>query len=561
MRSVYVLGIILFYLCFSRTAAAQSADPALDSMKSLLQSSEADTHKVLLLSAIAVKYSQTDPHVGIDYAKEGLKLSAKLNYVYGQVKSNNIIGRCYAIQNDYPNALKHFHTALEDARKMNSPFIMATLLVSVGAIYTSMDEVDKALKYLMQARVYYKQAGTKNTVSLITNIGYLYNKKENYDESLSWYLEGIRQAEATGELTEDLTSLYSNAGSTYLMLQNYTDGLQYLFKALKLTDSINNDKTAAHALSAIGDGYLRTVTDKTAVLPDSLQNKAANLAKAQYYLQQAEKLCKHLGIKDVLLTVYNSLTQVSEQTGNYKAAYLYHKEYMAVHDSLKNITKEKEFAKVEAEYLFLKKTDSLKYENGLKDKALKQRKLERNSAILLTTLAAIVSILLINRQKLRHREKSRLAEAENKRIKLLAAQQLDDFTKNIQEKNDLIEKFSAEIERYQSLPCSNELPGQNDVLSQLQQSVLLTEQQWEEFKNNFEKVHAGFLNRLRQKFPDLTPAETRFMVLSKLQFSNKEMAAMLGVTLQGVRNYKYRLLKKQGLSAEATVEELLNIIG
>lgn len=99
-----------------------------------------------------------------------------------------------------------------------------------------------------------------------------------------------------------------------------------------------------------------------------------------------------------------------------------------------------------------------------------------------------------------------------------------------------------------------------EVLSQLQNSILLTEDQWEQFKFNFDKVHIGYLNRLKDKLPDLTPAETRFMVLAKLKLSNKEMAGMLGVSMQGVRNYKYRLRKKLNLPEDGDIDSLVNII-
>jgi DNA-binding CsgD family transcriptional regulator len=49
---------------------------------------------------------------------------------------------------------------------------------------------------------------------------------------------------------------------------------------------------------------------------------------------------------------------------------------------------------------------------------------------------------------------------------------------------------------------------------------------------------------LGEKFPELTPAEIRFMVLTRLQFSVKEMAAVLGVSGEAIRQMRYRIKKK-----------------
>ena len=81
------------------------------------------------------------------------------------------------------------------------------------------------------------------------------------------------------------------------------------------------------------------------------------------------------------------------------------------------------------------------------------------------------------------------------------------------------------------------------------------------FGQLFEKVHSGYLYRVKEKIPGLTPAETRLMALVKLQLSTKEMAAVLGISPNSVRSTWSRLRKKLNLPEEGTMEELLEIIG
>ena len=99
-----------------------------------------------------------------------------------------------------------------------------------------------------------------------------------------------------------------------------------------------------------------------------------------------------------------------------------------------------------------------------------------------------------------------------------------------------------------------------ELLQQLQQSTLITSEAWDQFTALFEKVHAGYLHRLRQKLPGLTPSETRFMALAKLNLNNKEMAASLGIGSNAVRNTWFRLRKKLGLPEEHSLEEFVATI-
>jgi DNA-binding CsgD family transcriptional regulator len=94
------------------------------------------------------------------------------------------------------------------------------------------------------------------------------------------------------------------------------------------------------------------------------------------------------------------------------------------------------------------------------------------------------------------------------------------------------------------------------LLEQLHQSVLLTDQGWEEFRQLFEQVHQGYLVRLKEKLPGLSPAEIRLMTLCKLHYTNKEMAAMLGVSTQAIRQLRSRLRRKLNLPEEIDIEEL-----
>ena len=97
-----------------------------------------------------------------------------------------------------------------------------------------------------------------------------------------------------------------------------------------------------------------------------------------------------------------------------------------------------------------------------------------------------------------------------------------------------------------------------EALSKLENASLLTNEQWEEFRKLFDKVHKGFLSNLKRKLPDLSQTDIRFIALTKLKLSSREMASMLGVSPSTIRIYKFRLRKKLGLAKEGDIEDLIN---
>lgn len=167
--------------------------------------------------------------------------------------------------------------------------------------------------------------------------------------------------------------------------------------------------------------------------------------------------------------------------------------------------------------------------------------LERNILVTLIALFMIGSVLIYKNQQKKNRLQQMQAEKDHEEL-LLATKQLADFAKNMAEKNDLIELLQ------QQQGQTNE-----SLISQLQQSTILTDEDWEYFRGLFEKVHGGFLARLREKLPGLTPAETRFIVLTRLGLSGKEMAAMLGIGSDAIRQLRSRVRKKLDLSEDQNI--------
>ena len=91
----------------------------------------------------------------------------------------------------------------------------------------------------------------------------------------------------------------------------------------------------------------------------------------------------------------------------------------------------------------------------------------------------------------------------------------------------------------------------------LTEKVILTDANWREFLQYFNKVHPSFVMYLKQQYPKLTKAEVRFCCLSYLSMSDKEMAAMLGVGRASIRVTRQRTRAKLNLKEGDCLETLL----
>ena len=67
---------------------------------------------------------------------------------------------------------------------------------------------------------------------------------------------------------------------------------------------------------------------------------------------------------------------------------------------------------------------------------------------------------------------------------------------------------------------------------------------WDSFKIHFNGVHPEFFEKLKSKYPTLSPGELKYCAYFKIQLSNKEIARLLNVTPKAVHIAKYRIKKK-----------------
>ena len=133
------------------------------------------------------------------------------------------------------------------------------------------------------------------------------------------------------------------------------------------------------------------------------------------------------------------------------------------------------------------------------------------------------------------------------------------FLDNLHEKNALIDTITAQLEDLsKTKPANPEAQSLMDARQKLINSSLLTNDDWDEFRRRFERVHPGFFWELKSHLPGLTPAEERLLALSQLRIDTRQMSRMLGISPNSIHTTRYRLRKKIGVDGHSPFSELLH---
>jgi DNA-directed RNA polymerase specialized sigma24 family protein len=165
-------------------------------------------------------------------------------------------------------------------------------------------------------------------------------------------------------------------------------------------------------------------------------------------------------------------------------------------------------------------------------------------------LLSVLALLLVNRRRLQEKLKSEKAHQEV----LLAKEQMRLFTANIVEKTALIEKLEKQARAKESLS------DQHAVIAELGRQTILTEEDWDRFKALFETIHPHFFIKLKQQFANITVSEQRMAALIRIMLSTKQIASILGISVDSVHKTRQRLRQRLILATDSSIEDTIAAI-
>jgi len=138
------------------------------------------------------------------------------------------------------------------------------------------------------------------------------------------------------------------------------------------------------------------------------------------------------------------------------------------------------------------------------------------------------------------------------RDKELANQAMD-----LIQKNKFLSKIKEELEKTKVV-SSDELSREkiSSLIGKIDKDID-RKKQWEVFETAFDDVHEDFLNRLKARFPTLTPKELRLCAYLRMNISTKEIAPLMNISIRGVEICRYRVRKKLNIDRDTNLTSLI----
>jgi two-component system, sensor histidine kinase ChiS len=83
------------------------------------------------------------------------------------------------------------------------------------------------------------------------------------------------------------------------------------------------------------------------------------------------------------------------------------------------------------------------------------------------------------------------------------------------------------------------------------------DQNWNQFEQLFNQIHENFLQRLKERYPELTNRDLKLCAYLRMNLNSKEIAPLLSLSVRGVEDLRYRVRKKMNLDTEMNLSEFI----
>ena len=170
----------------------------------------------------------------------------------------------------------------------------------------------------------------------------------------------------------------------------------------------------------------------------------------------------------------------------------------------------------------------------------------------------IIGLVYLKQLRAKHKAEKQLIQ-KSKELEIHKAKELLELknkelaTSALQlvEKDEFLKEIKTKLKGENGTIKTAEI---NSVLKSISHS---NQSNWEEFKLRFTSVNEEFYKKVTTQYPNLSQADQKICALIKLNFSSKEMARLLGISVESVHTTRYRLRKKMGLDRSVNLEDFI----
>lgn len=183
---------------------------------------------------------------------------------------------------------------------------------------------------------------------------------------------------------------------------------------------------------------------------------------------------------------------------------------------------------------------------------------------LVIILAVVRKLSIKQTQKKQQREHDKkekeLVQLRNEKLRneiRFKSKELANSTMLMIKKNEFLLDLKNSIDR-QKAELGSRYPDKyyNHLLKKIDANIT-NQDDWQVFENNFERAHEQFFEKMKKTFPTLTSSDLRLCAYLRMNLSSKEIAPLLGISVRGVENHRYRLRKKMNMMHDDSLTDII----
>lgn len=528
----YLLSIVLFFLSLSgiQTPLKASGVVSVDTLLNKLSREKVDSVRIELLLNIAAIYRQSDIPRALSFANQALDL-------INADPSSNLKGDVLNFMGDLcfqgglmDRAANYFNQSLTYYKSVNASMAVALSYMNIGAIYIHLEDYEQSRKHheasLMLLEKYDDEQGNQEKsahyLNIYNNLSIIYRELGDYHKAHQYIQLGLGIAERISHYNIPL--LYNNLGLLHMKQRQWKKAEAAFIRSIELRKHQTDLQGMASTYNHLGNLY----------------REKGDLPSALIYLNQAYSIAQEVGAVQSIVQAAEDLYGVYENIGLADSALHYlsqAREY------------EKQIKASEAKTALLK---------SQLEEAFEQREKAQQSLALryrLSLMAVVVFLLVAGGLSYRYftRLSHKLSADKEALTKVMSAEQetlktqLENQEKQLaftalqqMQKNEILEGVIEKIS------VRNPKDSARDIIHDLEKTM--DEQSWKAFEIHFMQANSGFLDRLQQLHPTLTPNERKLCAFLRMNLSTKEISSITGQTIDSINKARIRLRKKLNLT-------------
>lgn len=135
------------------------------------------------------------------------------------------------------------------------------------------------------------------------------------------------------------------------------------------------------------------------------------------------------------------------------------------------------------------------------------------------------------------------------------SKELANSTMSMIKKNEFLLDLKNSIDKQKAELGSRYPDKYYNHLNQKIDDNISNKDDWQVFETNFERAHEQFFHKMKDFYPELTSSDLRLCAYLRMNLSSKEIAPLLGISVRGVENHRYRLRKKMNLQHDDSLTD------